>query len=162
MRHTAVLAFLVLPATGWAKPTSAEAAKAAHAWLIALKSDPVSPSLEALTAVPFAWATDFMDEAACPAEIAPTPDKLGAAFDCLRGIIQDRIAKVRLKGYKKGYLSGSSADHAKGVLSVEDATLVHAWAPCIGTEEDVVLAVVKDGKTAKVAGVYALNEICGE
>jgi hypothetical protein len=169
MRRSALvtsLALVLLPATALAgKPSAAQANKAATAWLTALKvgdNAPDAKALAGLTAVPFVSAADHDTDASCAVTTTSTADKLGDAFDCLSGAMDPPVAKAKMKPYKKGDLGSQYDDHVKGVASIKNATVVRASTPCAGVEANIVIAVVLDGSTPKVAGVYAQSETCGE
>ena len=168
MRRLALAAaILLVPATALAgKPSSAQAKKAATAWLAAITAEGDEPDakvLGPLTALPFASAADHLTDATCAVTTTATADKLGDALACLHGAIDEHTAKAKIKPYKKGDLGSQYDDHVKAIASIKNATVVLASAACYsGQEGNVVIAVVLDGGTPKVAGVFAQSEECGE
>ncbi|HTJ41498.1 MAG TPA: hypothetical protein VL463_05355 [Kofleriaceae bacterium] len=160
----AVLLILTSTAIAGSKPSSSQAKKAAKAWLKALKGSD-EPDLKALatsTAVPFVSGADSDGEVRCAVATTSTADKLGDVYDCIGGTLDEDIKKAKLGTYHKNDLGTQYADHVKGVASIKDAAFVFGYTECAGSQTFVVLAVVKDGKDAKVAGVFVVGETCGE
>jgi hypothetical protein len=157
---------LLAPTVAYAgKPSEAQAKKAAAAWIAGLGLADRAPDAKALGAVtitPFVSAADNDDQVPCPVTTTTSADKLGDVYECIGGVLDEPIGKAKLKPYKKGDLGSQYDDHVKPIAAIKDARLVRAGTPCAGTEQTVVLAVVSDHGAAKVAGVFALNETCGE
>jgi hypothetical protein len=170
MRNMLVVGMIILAIPGAAqagakKPTAAQAKKAATAWLTALTvgdNAPDAKALTGLTAAPFVFAADRNEDVACKVTTAASADKLDDATDCLKGVLDQGIAKVKLKPYQKGDMGSQREDRVKAIAGVKDATVVLGFTPCAGSNQSVVVAVVMDGATPKVAGVFAVVEDCGE
>jgi hypothetical protein len=150
------------------KPSTAEAKKAATAWLAAASADsPTADALVAVTALPFLSAAYEVPDASCAWSTVAKPAGLADAIACVSGHISEHTAKSKLKPWKAKDLSGVAfADHDKETAAVaKDATLV-ALSPgdCYSNADDlVVFAVIKDDKGAvKVSAVVVENDLCGE
>ena len=170
MRIVMITAIVLAPALAHAgkKPTTAEAKKAAQAWMAAASADsPTADALAAVTALPFVSAAYEVPDASCAWSTIAKPDGLADAVSCVAGHISEHTAKSKLKPWKAKDLKGVAfADHDKETAAVaKDATLV-ALSPgdCYSNADDlVVFAVIKDDKgAAKVSAVVVENDLCGE
>lgn len=162
-----ILAITTVSANAWAKkPSTTQAKKAAGAWLKALRpnsGDRDDKAATAVTATPF-WSMSVHNESdiLCAATTTPTPDKLEDTFDCVASNLDVDAAKAKLKTYKAKDLASTAADQAKALFAIKDATFLGYHTECTGSEGTTVIAVVLDGTTAKVAGVFMTSEDCGE
>ena len=170
MRKAMIALLTLAPAVAHAgkKPTTAEAKKAATAWMAAAGADSPKPeALVAVTALPFISAAYEVPDASCAWSTIDKPDGLADAISCVAGHISEHTAKSKLKSWKAKDLKGVAfADHDKETAAVaKDATLV-ALSPgdCYSNADDlVVFAVIKDDKGAvKVSAVVVENDLCGE